>query len=68
MRKRKPTGSSASSSIAFLIIKIRALEKYSELPMATVVLFFRKATVVVVYYSASPKNEHNWAATVVCLQ
>ncbi|KAJ4847207.1 hypothetical protein Tsubulata_019336 [Turnera subulata] len=27
MRKRKPTRSSASLSIAFLIIKIRALEK-----------------------------------------
>ncbi|KAJ4831393.1 hypothetical protein Tsubulata_020411 [Turnera subulata] len=27
MRKRKPTRSSASPSIAFLIIKIRALEK-----------------------------------------
>ncbi|KAJ4835799.1 hypothetical protein Tsubulata_029233 [Turnera subulata] len=67
MRKRKPTRSSASPSITFLIIKIRAWKKYLELPMATVVFFFfRKATVVVVYYSASPKDEHNWAAIVVC--
>ncbi|KAJ4824996.1 hypothetical protein Tsubulata_035248 [Turnera subulata] len=32
MRKRKPTRSSALLSIAFLIIKIRALEKILRIP------------------------------------